>query len=69
MKKILLLIILSLLFCNISIAENKWEFEKNDTAVRVQINGEITFGDKFTYALLKENGKCNNMIIYFNWYS
>jgi len=66
MKKILSLIILCLSFCNISIAENKWDFVKNDNAVRVQINGETTFGDKFTYALLKENGKCDNMIIYFS---
>ena len=66
MKRIFYLIILSLLFCNISIAENKWDFVKNDNAVKVQINGETTFGDKFTYALLKENDKCDNMIIYFS---
>ncbi len=66
MKKFLLAIIVSLLFCNASIAENKWDFVKNDNAVRVQINGETTFGDKFTYALLKENGKCDNMVIYFS---
>jgi hypothetical protein len=66
MKKILSLIILCLSFCNISIAENKWDFVKNDHAVRVQINGETTFGDTFTYALLKKNGKCDNMIIYFS---
>ena len=57
---------LTLLCCNVSIAENKWSFARNDNAVRVQINGETTFGDKFTYALLKENGKCDNMIIYFS---
>ena len=66
MKNFTLTIIVGLLFCNVSIAENKWDFVKNDNAVRVQINGETTFGDKFTYALLKENGKCNNMIIYFS---
>lgn len=66
MKKLLLIIILGLLWCNVSIAENKWSFARNDNAIRVQINGETTFGDKFTYALLKENGKCENMIIYFS---
>ena len=59
MKKITLLIIFSLLFCNISIAENKWDFVKNDNAIRVEINGENVYGGKFTYALLKENGKCD----------
>ena len=58
--------VLSLLWSNVSIAENKWDFAKNNNAIRVQINGETTFGDKFTYALLKENGKCDNMIIYFS---
>ena len=66
MKKITLLIIFSLLFCNISIAENKWDFVKNDNAIRVEINGENVYGGKFTYALLKENGKCDNMMIYFS---
>ena len=66
MKKLLLIIILGLLWCNVSIAENKWSFARNDNAIRVQINGETTFGDKFTYALLKKNGKCENMIIYFS---
>ena len=66
MKKITLLIIFSLLFCNTSIAENKWDFVKNDNAIRVEINGENVYGGKFTYALLKENGKCDNMMIYFS---
>ena len=66
MKKITLLIIFSLLFCNISIAENKWDFVKNDNAIRVEINGENVYGGKFTYALLKENGKCDKMMIYFS---
>ena len=66
MKKLLGIVVLGLLWCNVSIAENKWTFASNDSAVRVQINGETTFGDKFTYALLKENGKCDNMIIYFS---
>ena len=66
MKKTTLLIIFSLLFCNISIAENKWNFVKNDNAIRVEINGENVYEGKFTYALLKENGKCDNMIIYFS---
>ncbi len=66
MKKITLLIIFSLLFCNISMAEKKWDFVKNDNAIRVEINGENVYGGKFTYALLKENGKCDNMIIYFS---
>ena len=57
---------LTLLCCNVSIAENKWIFDSNDNSVRVEINGETTFGDKFTYALLKENGKCEDMIIYFS---
>ena len=66
MKKLLGIVVLGLLWCNVSIAENKWSFARNDNAVRVQINGETTFGDKFTYALLKENGKCEDMIIYFS---
>jgi hypothetical protein len=66
MKKLSLFIFISLLFYNSSIAENKWDFVKNDNAVRVQINGETSFGDRFTYALLKKNGKCDNMIIYFS---
>jgi hypothetical protein len=66
MKKLLSIIVLTLLWCNVSIAENKWSFDSNDNTVRVQINGETTFGDKFTYALLKENGKCEDMIIYFS---
>ena len=66
MKKLLGIMVLGLLWCNVSIAENKWSFDSNDNAVRVQINGETTFGDKFTYALLKENGKCEDMIIYFS---
>ena len=66
MKKLLGIVVLSLLWSNVSIAENKWDFAKNNNAIRVQINGETTFGDKFTYALLKENGKCDNMIIYFS---
>ena len=66
MKKLLSIIVLGLLWCNVLIAENKWSFDSNDNAVRVQINGETTFGDKFTYALVKENGKCEDMIIYFS---
>ena len=66
MKKLLSIIILTLLWCNVVSADPKWNFVDNDNAVRVEINGETTFGDKFTYALLKENGKCDNMIIYFS---
>ncbi len=66
MKKLLGILVLGLLWCNVSIAENKWIFDSNDNSVRVEINGETTFGDKFTYALLKENGKCEDMIIYFS---
>ena len=66
MKKFLSIIVLTLVCCNISIAENKWNFVDNDNSVRVEINGETTFGDKFIYALIKENGKCDNMIIYFS---
>ena len=55
-----------MLWCNVVSADPKWNFVDNDNAVRVEINGETTFGDKFTYALLKENGKCDNMIIYFS---
>ena len=40
MKKFLGIMVLGLLWCNVSIAENKWDFVKNDNAVRVQINGE-----------------------------
>ena len=66
MKKLLAIIILGLLWCNVVSADPKWNFVENDNSVRVEINGETTFGDKFTYALLKENGKCDNMIIYFS---
>ena len=66
MKKLLSIIILGLLWCNVVSADPKWNFVENDNSVRVEINGETTFGDKFTYALLKENGKCDNMIIYFS---
>ena len=66
MKNFTLTIIVGLLFCNVSIAENKWDFVKNDNAIRVEINGENVYGGKFTYALLKENGKCDNMMIYFS---
>ena len=66
MKKLLSIIILGLLWCNVVSADPKWNFVENDNSVRVEINGETTFGDKFTYALIKENGKCDNMIIYFS---
>jgi hypothetical protein len=66
MKKLLAIMVLGLLFSGNAYAENKWKFTSNDNAVRAEINGEKSFGDKFIYALLKEKNKCEKMIILFS---
>ena len=69
MKKLLLTILVSLMWCNISNAEvifDKWKINANEAAVRVEKLGESDLSGAFTYALLKENNKCDLMTIYFS---
>ena len=69
MKKILLTIFVSLIWCNISYAEvifDKWKINENEAAVRVEKLGESDLSGAFTYALLKKNNKCDLMTIYFS---
>ena len=54
MKKLLAIIVLGLLWSNISIAESKWYKTENDNAVRVSIKGENTLSGEFTYGLIKK---------------
>ena len=69
MKKLLSIIILGLLWSNISVAEviyDKWIFFENDSSVRVERLGENDLSGAFTYALHKKNNKCDLMTIYFS---
>jgi len=69
MKKLLLTIFVSLMWCNISNAEviyDKWIFFENDSSVRVERLGENDLSGAFTYALHKKNNKCDLMTIYFS---
>ena len=69
MKKLLVTIFLSLIWCNISYAEvifDKWKINENEAAVRVEKLGESDLSGAFTYALLKKNNKCDLMTIYFS---
>jgi len=69
MKKFLLTIFVSLVWCNVSYAEvifDKWKIDENDTAIRVQKWGETSLSGAFTYALHKKNNKCDLMTIYFS---
>tara|TARA_R110002110_G_scaffold390995_1_gene604195 strand:- start:76 stop:1665 length:1590 start_codon:yes stop_codon:yes gene_type:complete len=69
MKKLLLTILVSLMWSNISNAEvifDKWKINANEAAVRVEKLGESDLSGAFTYALLKENNKCDLMTIYFS---
>ena len=69
MKKLLFTIFTSLMWCNVSYAEvifDKWKINKNEAAVRVEKLGESDLSGAFTYALLKENNKCDFMTIYFS---
>ena len=69
MKNFLLTILVSLIWCNISNAEvifDKWKINANEAAVRVEKLGESDLDGAFTYALLKENNKCDLMTIYFS---
>ena len=69
MKKLLLTILVSLMWSNISIAEvifDKWKINANEAAVRVEKLGESDLSGAFTYALLKKNNKCDLMTIYFS---
>ena len=64
MKKLLAIVVLCLLWSNISIAESKWYKIENDNAVRVSIKGENTLSGEFTYGLIKKNNKCDFMRIF-----
>jgi len=69
MKKLLSIIILGLLWSNISVAEviyDKWIFFENDSSVRVERLGENDLSGAFTYALHKKNNKCDLMTVYFS---
>ena len=69
MKKLLLTIFASLMWCNVSYAEvifDKWKINENESAVRVEKLGESDLSGAFTYALLKKNNKCDLMTIYFS---
>jgi len=69
MKKFLSIIVLGLLWSNISVAEviyDKWIFFENDSSVRVERLGENDLSGAFTYALHKKNNKCDLMTIYFS---
>ena len=69
MKKFLLTIFASLMWCNVSYAEvifDKWKINENEAAVRVEKLGEGDLRGAFTYALLKKNNKCDLMTIYFS---
>ena len=45
---------------------NKWMFNENSSAVRVEKLGESDLSGTFTYALQKNNNKCDLMTIYFS---
>ena len=69
MKKFLLTIFVSLVWCNVSYAEvifDKWKINENEAAVRVEKLGEKDLSGSFTYALHKKNNKCDFMSIYFS---
>ena len=69
MKKLLLTIFVSLMWCNVSYAEvifDKWKINENEAAVKVEKLGESDLSGAFTYALLKKNNKCDLMTIYFS---
>ncbi len=69
MKKLLSIIVLSLLWCTTTYAEviyDKWIFFENDSSVRVERLGENDLSGAFTYALHKKNNKCDLMTIYFS---
>ena len=69
MKKLLLTILVSLMWSNISNAEvifDKWKINANEAAVRVEKLGESDLDGAFTYALQKKNNKCDLMTIYFS---
>jgi hypothetical protein len=68
-KNFLITILVSLMWSNISNAEvifDKWKINANEAAVRVEKLGESDLSGAFTYALLKENNKCDLMTIYFS---
>ena len=61
MKKLLSIIVLSLLWCTTTYAEviyDKWIFFENDSSVRVERLGENDLSGAFTYALHKKNNSC-----------
>ena len=69
MKKLLSIIVLSLLWCTTTYAEviyDKWIFFENDSSVRVERLGENDLSGAFTYALHKKNNKCDLMTVYFS---
>ena len=68
-KNFLITILVSLMWSSISYAEvifDKWKINANEAAVRVEKLGESDLSGAFTYALLKENNKCDLMTIYFS---
>ena len=69
MKKLLLTIFVSLMWCSISYAEvifDKWKINENSASVRVEKLGEKDLSGTFTYALHKKNNKCDFMTIFFS---
>ena len=67
MKKLLGIVVLGLLWCNVGIAENNWEIEEQEKSITVRTEGTTQKGDRLTFWISK-NG-CNTLEHTFTFYT
>ena len=67
MKKLLGIVLIGLLWCNVGFAEKKslWEIKETDKHVFISVNGTI-YSEHMFFVLKKNNKKCEYMDIYFD---
>ena len=67
MKKLLGIIVLGLLWCNVGFAESKWEIEEGEKSIKVRTEGTTQKGDRLTFWIPKNT--CNEVEHTFSFYT
>ena len=67
MKKLLGILVLGLLFCNVGFAESKWEIEEGEKSIKVRTEGTTQKGDRLIFWIPKN--ACNEVEHTFSFYT
>ena len=67
MKKLLGILVLGMLWCNVGFAENNWEIEEQEKSITVRTERTTQKGDRLTFWISKN--ECNTLEHTFTFYT